>query len=73
MTDISAWIAEHGDDPIIIRLIDLVSVVARIEQAAAEEGIAANGLISHRLVSCDLPRLYDYLPVAAKVDLAKMM
>lgn len=56
------WLAEHGNDMIPVKLIDLLSVVARLEQAEREGRIEHDASAAERLVTCDLPRLKAYLP-----------
>lgn len=58
------YLAEHGDDLIPVKLIDLLSTVARIEQAD-REGHIEHDIITERLITCDLPRLRNYLPPEA--------
>jgi hypothetical protein len=62
---VADWLAEHGDDLIPVKLIDLLSAVGRIEQADREHKIEYDGSAAWRLVTCDLPRLRGYLPEEA--------
>ena len=64
-----SWLVEHGNDMIPVRLIDLLTVVARLEQAGREGKIECDGSAAGRLVTCDLPRLKAYLPDAAHREL----
>lgn len=60
--DGSAWLQAHAEDRIGVRLIDLLSVAGRL---ADLERDPADAMAVHRLVTCDLPRLRDYLPERA--------
>ena len=62
------WLVEHGNDMIPVRLVDLLTVVARLEQAEREGRIECDGSAG-RLVTCDLPRLKAYLPDEAHREL----
>jgi hypothetical protein len=64
------WIREHGDDMIPVKLIDLLSAVARMEQVHQENGTAGLGSIHERIFTCDLPRLRRYLPERALEELS---
>ena len=63
------WLVEHGNDMIPVRLVDLLTVVARLEQAEREGRIECDGSAAERLVTCDLPRLKAYLPAGAHREL----
>jgi hypothetical protein len=63
------WLAEHGDDMVPVKMIDLLSVVARIRQADREGKIEHDASAAERLVTCDLPRLMSYLPGRALGEL----
>ena len=60
------WLEEHGNDLIPVKMIDLISVLARIRQASEEGRIESDGDAASRHVSCDLPRLLAYLPTEAQ-------
>lgn len=62
-----AWIREHADDLIEVKLIDLLGVVARLEQCAPDPD--AHPVTHERLFTCDLPRLRAYLPERALEEL----
>jgi hypothetical protein len=66
-----SWLAEHGNDVIPVKLIDLLSVVARLEQADREGRIEHDASAAERLVTCDLPRLKAYLPGEAHRELSE--
>lgn len=58
-----SWIREHGEEMIPVRTVDLVTVVARLDQAQREGLIPTDGGgPAERLLTCDLPRLMAYLP-----------
>lgn len=59
------WIREHGDDEIPVKLIDLLCLVARLEDIARKP----DPLTEHRLVTCDLVRMKAYLPPEALEEL----
>ena len=61
------WLQKHGADVIQVRLIDLLCVVARLEQCAADP--LADPVTHERLFTCDLPRLRRYLPDRAIAEL----
>lgn len=63
-------LVEHGNDTIPVKVIDLLSVVARLEQADREGKIERDGSAAERLVTCDLPRLKRYLPDEAHRELS---
>ncbi|HEV2451633.1 MAG TPA: hypothetical protein VGS62_06885 [Streptosporangiaceae bacterium] len=69
VTTIPGYLAEHGDDLIQVRLIDLLSTVARLEQADREQKIEHDASAAERLITCDLPRLRGYLPIEALAEL----
>jgi hypothetical protein len=58
------YFAEHGNDMIPVRLIDLACVVARLRQVL-DEGHETDSLIEERIFTCDLPRLEGWLPAQA--------
>jgi hypothetical protein len=60
--------AEHGDDQVAVKLIDLATVTARLRQVG-QEGPAGAPVEFARLFTCDLPRLERYLPPAAVADI----
>lgn len=64
-----SWLVEHGNDTIPVKIIDLLSVVARLEQADREGKIEHDASAAERLVTCDLPRLKAYLPGEAHHEL----
>ena len=61
------WVREHGGDIIEVRLIDLLCLVARLEQVEREG--ERDGLLVMRLIGSDLPRLRAYLPERALEEL----
>jgi len=66
-SDDGNWLAAHGEDMIPVKLIDLLSAVARMEQVSEEE--PQYSVTSERLFTCDLPRLRGYLPARALEEL----
>ena len=65
------WLVEHGSDMIPVKLVDLLSAVARLEQAEREGRIEHDGSAAERLVTCDLPRLRACLPNEARRELSR--
>lgn len=66
MTDVAAhWLQEHGDDPVQVKLADLMSLIARLEQVSREPGFETASITHERVFTCDLPRLRGYLPAEA--------
>ena len=65
-----AWLAGHGGDTVPVKVIDLLTIVARLEQADREGRIEYDGSAAERLVTCDLPRLKAYLPDEAHRELS---
>jgi hypothetical protein len=65
------WLVEHGNALVEVKLVDLLSVVARIEQAEREGKIEHDASAAERLVTCDLPRLRSYLPAEAIDELER--
>lgn len=63
------WLAEHGNDPVTVPLIDLLTAVARMEQVYRETTPGSLGLVHERIFTCDLPRLRRYLPLIALREL----
>lgn len=61
----SGWLIEHGSDPVPVKLIDLMSVVARMQQVLDTQP-AFDDLVHERIFTCDLPRLTAYLPEEAR-------
>ena len=61
----SGYFAEHGEDMVSVRLVDLACAVARLRQASQAPGFEAQGVVHERIFTCDLPRLEGYLPVEA--------
>ena len=61
------WLQTHGYDMVALPVLDLLSAVARLEQAAREPG--TQPFILDRLFTCDLPRLRQYLPPEALEEL----
>lgn len=59
------YLARHGNDMIPVRLIDLFSAVARMEQVSREPDFKVSDLTHKRIFTCDLPRLRYYLPDGA--------
>ena len=59
------WLQAHGEDMIPVRLIDLLSAVARMEQTLGDPSFASGSVTEERIYSCDLPRLRGYLPAEA--------
>ena len=66
-----SWLTEHGNDLIGVKLIDLLSVVVRLEQADDEDKIEYDASAAERLITCDLPRLRGYLPAEAIDELER--
>ena len=66
MTD---YFAEHGDDMIPVKLIDLISAVTRMQQVY-QEGADVAVVEYERIFTCDLPRLERYLPEQARREIA---
>lgn len=63
----SGYLPGHAGDLIPVKLIDLLSAVARMEQVQAE---GCGGSVVHdRIFTCDLPRLRAYLPAEALAEL----
>jgi hypothetical protein len=52
----------YGNDTVPVKIIDLLTVIARLEQADREGKIEHDASAAERLVTCDLPRLKAYLP-----------
>jgi hypothetical protein len=65
------WLVEHGNDTIPVKIVDLLTVVARLEQADREGKIEHDASAAERLVTCDLPRLKAYLPDEAHRQLGE--
>jgi hypothetical protein len=61
----TAWLREHADDPVPVRLLDLMTIVARLAQAQACNGDSMTELLVSRLLDSDLPRLRLLLPAEA--------
>lgn len=61
------WLRAHGYDMVALPVLDLLSVVARLEQASTDP--ASQPAILDRLFTCDLPRLRQYLPDEALEEL----
>jgi len=64
------YFAEHGDDMIPVRLIDLASAVARMRQVI-DEGLETDSIVHERIFTCDLPRLEGWLPEEARREIAR--
>lgn len=62
---LDSWLRRHGDDEIPVKLIDLMSLVGRLEESEEDPG----GFAAFRLYSCDLPRMRRYLPPEALEEL----
>ena len=63
-------IAEHGHDLIPVKLVDLLSVVARMQQVSGDpEWPGSSSVTEERIYTCDLPRLRGYLPDEALAEL----
>ena len=58
----SDYFAEHGEDMVPVRLVDLACAVARMRQASQAPGFEAQDVVHERIFTCDLPRLEGYLP-----------
>lgn len=58
------YFAEHGEDMMQVKLIDLACVAARLRQVR-DGGAEEHPVVYDRLFTCDLPRLLGYLPDAA--------
>jgi hypothetical protein len=68
---VSDYFADHGNDLIPVKLIDLVSTVARLRQVQAEGAEMAS--VTHgRIFTCDLPRLEGYLPDEARREMSEL-
>lgn len=67
----TAWLREHGDDPVPVRLTDLLGVVIRMEQVSREADSSGLDLVHQRIFTCDLPRLRRYLPDGAQAILVE--
>jgi hypothetical protein len=67
----NGWLASHGEDLIAVKVIDLLSAVARMEQVLREsEQHPFGGITEERIYTCDLPRLRGYLPAGALKELS---
>ena len=60
-----SWLVDHGNDLVEVKLIDLLSLIARLRQADREQKIEHDASAAERLITCDLPRLTAYLPEEA--------
>lgn len=67
------YFAEHGDDLIPVKLIDLSRAVVRMQQVQREEGTDHLSIIHERIFTCDLPRLEAYLPEEARQENGEML
>jgi hypothetical protein len=66
-----SWLPSHGEDLIAVKVIDLLSAVARMEQVLdAPEEHPFRSIIEERIYTCDLPRLRWYLPAGALKELS---
>jgi hypothetical protein len=65
------WLVEHGSDTVPVKLVDLLCLVARLEQAEREGKIEHDASAAERLITCDLPRLKAYLPDEAHRELGR--
>lgn len=63
----ASWLRAHGYVMVAIPVMDLLSVVARLEQV--KDDPAAHPVTFDRLFTCDLPRLRSYLPPEALEEL----
>ena len=59
---------EHGDDLVQVKLIDLAGAIARMMQIEAG-GWDGDVVVSDRLLTCDLPRLFAYLPPGTQAEM----
>ena len=59
------YFAEHGDDMVPVKLVDLACAVARMRQASQAPDFEAQDIVHERIFTCDLPRLEGYLPPGA--------
>lgn len=66
--DVPDYFAEHGEDMIPVKLIDLVSIVVRLKQTQ-RDGIEFDNMVHERVFTCDLPRLEAYLPDECKAEI----
>jgi hypothetical protein len=60
------WIRVHGADPVVVTTLDVMGLVARLQQIG--DPTVSPPLREHlvmRLVDSDLPRFRGYLPPAA--------
>jgi hypothetical protein len=64
------YFAEHGDDMVPVKLIDLMCAVARMRQVR-DHGIDAEPIVLDRIFMCDLPRLEGYLPERAREEMER--
>jgi hypothetical protein len=64
------YFAEHGEDMVPVKLIDLVCAVARMKQVR-DHGIDAEPIVLDRIFTCDLPRLERYLPERAREEMER--
>jgi hypothetical protein len=64
----ASWLQAHGYDMVAIPVIDLLTVVARLDQIDRQ---GACPVTLDRLFTCDLPRLRQYLPPKALEELGR--
>jgi len=64
----AGWLQAHGYDMVAVPVLDLLTVVARLEQID-RQGSRACPVTFGRLFTCDLPRLRQYLPAEALEEL----
>jgi hypothetical protein len=57
------WMRLHADEPVSVRMVDLMTLVARLRQVQIENDCLT--LVHERIWTCDLPRLKAYLPEQA--------
>lgn len=57
------WLRAHADDPVPVRLLDLMTIVGRLRQIDADDPIRESLIC--RLTDSDLPRLQALLPAEA--------
>ena len=65
----ASWLQAHGRDTVALPVLDLLTVVARLEQCARDPD--ADPVALGRLFTCDLPRLRQYLPDEALEELGR--
>lgn len=67
MADAASWLRAHGYNMVALPVLDLLSLVARLEQM--EKDPSSQSFLLDRVLTCDLPRLRQYLPDEALGEL----